>query len=197
MTVTPNTTWSYPIRSHQCDYSPGFMDDTSETLSLSIVRLDFDVDRFILRRYQWTSRPFYFEVLCRHLDWQVSSAAQILGALHPVLSVVEKLVLSYKEDDQSSEWHNEVGRTLWRQLLKPFSNLKTLVVQNELVGKLARSLQTDDGEPSLELLPNLKEVGYSGEDDARDALTPFIDERQVAGHPVNLTVVTHSVFSWS
>jgi hypothetical protein len=65
-------------------------------------------------------------------------------------------------------------------------------VQDELVERIAHSLQTDDGEPPLELLPTLKELGYSGGDDARDAFTPFIDERQVAGHPVNLTMIDNS-----
>ena len=130
--------------------------------------------------------------MCRHLHWQVSSAAQILNTLQPVLSVVEKLTLIYHEHDQSSEWHNEVDRTQWRQLLRPFTNLKMLRVQDELIGKLARSLQAEDGEPPLELLPNLKEVQYSGGDDVRVAFIPFIDERQVAGHPVKLTAVDNA-----
>jgi hypothetical protein len=138
--------------------------------------------------------PFCLQIMCRHLDWQVSSAAQILTSLQPLLSAVERLKLSHEEHSQSSEWHNEVDRTQWRQLLRPFSNLKTLHVQNELVERIAHSLQTDDGEPPLELLPNLKELRYSGGDDARDAFTPLIDERQAAGHPVNLTMVDSSEF---
>ncbi|KAI0250224.1 hypothetical protein BJV78DRAFT_1362329 [Lactifluus subvellereus] len=112
---------------------------------------------------QHTCRLYHFEVRirCRHLDWQVSSTAQILDTLQPVLSVVEKLLLGREEHSQSSGWHNEVDCTLWRQLLRPFSNLKTLHVQDELLGKLAGSLQTDDGGPPLELLPNLEEVEYS------------------------------------
>ncbi|KAI0245641.1 hypothetical protein BJV78DRAFT_1287367 [Lactifluus subvellereus] len=171
---------------------------TSETLSFSTVRLAFGNDFAELAAVQPEEQrwyPFWVWIKCEHLDWQVSSAAQILDTLQPVLSVVEYLVLTHVEHDRSSEWHNEVDPTLWRQLLRPFSNLKTLHVQNELVGKLAGSLQPNDGEPPLELLPNLEEVGYSGGDDARDALTPFIDERQAAGHPVNLTMVDHSEFS--
>jgi hypothetical protein len=67
-------------------------------------------------------------------------------------------------------------------------------VQNELINQFARSLQTDNGELPLELLPNLKELGYSNGDYAREAFTPFVDERQVAGHPVNLTIVDYSEF---
>ncbi|KAI0245833.1 hypothetical protein BJV78DRAFT_233416 [Lactifluus subvellereus] len=174
--------------------------DTSETLSFkfSTVQLTFDSDFAQLLAFPLGGQgicPFMVQIMCRHPAWQVSSAAQILDTLQPALSVVEKLTLSHIEHNRSSERHNEVDRTQWRQLLRPFSNLKSLYVQNGLVGKLARSLQTDDGEPPLELLPNLEELGYSGGDDARDAFTPIIDERQVAGHPVNLTMVDPSAFS--
>jgi hypothetical protein len=142
-------------------------------------------------------RSYFFEVqiMCRHIDWQVSSAAQIFDTLQPVLSVVEKLILNHEGHSQSSEWHNEADHAQWRELLRPFSNLKTLHVQDELVVKLARSLQTENGEPPLKLLPNLEVVRYSGGDGARDAFTRFIDERQVAGQPVNLTMVDHSEIS--
>jgi hypothetical protein len=53
-------------------------------------------------------------------------------------------------------------------------------VQNSLADKLSGSLRADDGVSPLELLPNLKPLEHSGSDNARDAFTPFIDERQVA-----------------
>jgi hypothetical protein len=171
-----------------------FMDDTSATLSFSTLQLYLDNDSVLLVAPPEGRRlyPFWLQIMCRHLDWQVSSAAQILTSLQPLLSAVERLTLSHKEHSQSSEWHNEVDRAQWRQLLMPFSNLNTLHVQDELVERIAHSLQTDNGEPPPELLPNLKELEYSGGDDARDAFTPFIDERQVAGHTVNLTMVDNS-----
>jgi hypothetical protein len=64
-----------------------------EILSFSTVWLVFGAGRVTLRRHYrgtWTSSPLCLEVLCRHLDWQVSSAAQILDILQPVLSIVEK-----------------------------------------------------------------------------------------------------------
>ena len=172
---------------------------TSETLSFSTVQLAFGdgftgLDAFQLGESTSRGCQFGVKIRCGHLDWQVSSAAQILDTLQPVLSVVEKLTLLYVQLDLSSEWFNEVDRTQWCQLLRPFANLKTLRVSNELIGKLAPSLQPEDGCPPLELLPNLKEVVYSGGDEARDAFTPFLDERQVAGHPVNLTMADDSDF---
>jgi hypothetical protein len=118
------------------------------------------------------------------------SAAQIIRTLSPVLSIVENLTLRYEEHDLSSEWHNEVDRTQWREFLSPFSNVKTLRVPNELVGELSRSLCSEDGEEPLALLPNLQELPYSGDGrNVHDAFTPFINERQIAGHSVCLTPI--------
>jgi hypothetical protein len=175
-----------------------FMGTSEENLGFSAVKLAFrnnDAQLVAFRLEERKSYPFRLQIMCRHLDWQVSSAAQILNTLQPILSGVEKLTLIYGEHYRSSEWHNEVDRTQWHQLLRPFSNLKTLYVENGLVGKLARSLHTDDGDPPPELLPNLEKVGYSGGQVAQKALTPFIDERRVTGHPVKLTVAAISEFS--
>jgi hypothetical protein len=168
---------------------------TSGTLSFNTVQLAFEHPFAELTASQLgegRDHRFCVWIICRHFDWQVSSAAQILNTLQPVLSVAEKLTLLHVQIDLSSEWLNEVDRTQWRQLLRPFTNVKTLRVNDDLVGKLASSLQTEDREPPLELLPNLKEVEYSGGDEARDTFISFIDERQVAGHPVNLTAVDRS-----
>jgi hypothetical protein len=171
-----------------------FIDDTSATISFNTLQLYLDNDSVLLAAPRGGHRlyPFMVRVMCRHLDWQVSSAAQILTSLQPLLSAVERLTLSHQEHSQSSEWHNEVDRTQWRQLLRPFSNLNTLRVQDELVERVAHSLQTDDVEQPLEILPDLKELVYSGGDDARDAFNPFIEERYVAGRTVNLTMVDNS-----
>jgi uncharacterized protein Yka (UPF0111/DUF47 family) len=104
---------------------------------------------------------------------------------------VEQVTLCYEEHGLSSQPHNEVDCVQWRELLGPFSNLnlKTLRSQDGLVNKLSRSLESDDREEPLDLLPNLQELEYSGGDMDRDALTTLINERQAAGHPVILREV--------
>jgi hypothetical protein len=67
-------------------------------------------------------------------------------------------------------------------------------VKDNLVGKFFGSIRSDDGESPLELLPNLEQVGYSGGSDIWDAFTRFLNERQVAGHPVSLRLVDPSIF---
>jgi hypothetical protein len=172
---------------------------TLESLSFRAVWLDLLSCGFTLGTvYQGkpTTPAFTLQIFCDHLDLQVSSAVHILNTLHPVLSVVEQLTLRHEQHHRSSERHNVVDRTQWRELLRPFNNVKTLYVQNELVGKISCSLRSGVGQPPEGLLPNLKELRYSGGSYALDAFAPFVDGRQAAGHSVNLIMVDDSVF-WS
>jgi hypothetical protein len=126
-------------------------------------------------------------VLCCHLDWQVSSVTQIFNSLSQIFSMVENLVLQHMVHSESSEEHNEVDRTEWRNLLRPFSKVKTLETQNGLVKDLSRCLRLEEGELLLELLPELQELIYFGSSDTGDAaFTSFIDARRNAGRPVTL-----------
>ena len=128
----------------------------------------------------------YIRVLCWHLDWQVSSVAQIINSHGQIFFTVEHLKLRHEVHSLSSEEHNEVDRSEWRKLLRPFSNVKTLQVDDGLVKELSRSLRLDDGEHPLELLPELQELICSGSGDTGDVFMTFIDARQNAGRPVTL-----------
>ena len=105
---------------------------------------------------------FYIEVDCGHLDWQVSSVAQIFNALGQNSSAVEHLTFEHRVHSRSFEEHNDVDRTEWRKLLRSFSNVKTLNVNDKLVGEFSRCLRLDDGELPLEVLPELQELMLSG-----------------------------------
>jgi len=129
---------------------------------------------------------FHIRVHCWHLDWQVSSVAQILNALSQIFSAVEQLTLVHEVHSQSSKEHNDVDRTEWHKLLKPFSNVKTLYIDDGLDEELSRCLQLEDGEDPLELLPELQELTYSGSGNTDDAFVSFINARQSSGHPVTL-----------
>ena len=129
--------------------------------------------------------PFGVTVDCGHLDWQVSSLAQICNDLSPVLSTVEHLTLRHEVHGQSSEEQSDGDRVEWRKLLRSFSNVKTLRVEEGLVDELSRCLRLEDGELPLELLPELQELTYFGSpDSAGNAFTSLIDSRQNTGRPV-------------
>jgi hypothetical protein len=112
--------------------------------------------------------------------------AQIFNSLSQIFSKVEDLTLQHEVHIRSSEEHNEVDLTEWHKLLRSFSNVKTLRVDDDLVEELFCSLRLDDKEHPLELLPELQELRYSGSGGTGDAFTSFIEARQNAGRPVTV-----------
>ena len=97
--------------------------------------------RFTSARFKFSSEGVYAEVFpreetekyalqirvfCWHLDWQLSSVAQIFNSLSHMFSAVEGLSVEHDKHSRSTEEHNEVDRREWRKLLMSFSNVKTL-----------------------------------------------------------------------
>jgi hypothetical protein len=132
--------------------------------------------------------PFYMGIVCIPPDQQVASLAQISKAVGTAFSEVEYLTLEYTRDPIPHEPSNDADRAQWLEILRPFSNVKTLGVSKGLTGELSRSLRFDDGESPMELLPELKELAYDASDNIgdSDAFAAFLDARQNAGHPVSL-----------
>jgi hypothetical protein len=165
---------------------------TSKNLIFNSFQLAFDrgfVDLKADPHRRRCKRRLELRILCKRPDWQVASAVQILGTLSPLLSVPEMLTLSRVEHNRS-EQRNEVDRTRlrlqWRELFRPFNSVKTLRVENELVGEISHSLRSEDGDEPMELLPKLQELRYFGGSRDDDAFTPFINERKAEGHAVFL-----------
>ncbi|KAH9979243.1 hypothetical protein BGW80DRAFT_1454915 [Lactifluus volemus] len=161
--------------------SASFFIQSSKNLSVRAVQVAFSASAIALYAIPWKrGNPLMFQIRCGHLSRQVASAVQFFGTLSPVLFAVEQVAFSYNERYQDSQWFNNVNRNQWRELVRPFTNVKVIHMKDGLTSKILRSLPSDDGEP---LLPNIEEIGYSGGRKARNAITTFINERQVSGHP--------------
>jgi hypothetical protein len=157
-------------------------------LKFDTARFNFSDDNVNVAFFLGDEKMFVIALIveCCHLDWQVSSVAQIFNFPSQIFSALEHLSLDHWEHSMSTEEHNEVDRAEWRRLLSPFSNVKTLRFGDGLVEELSRCLQLEDGEHSLELLLELQELRYFGSDDTGGAFTSFINARQNAGRPENL-----------
>jgi hypothetical protein len=167
--------------------------NTTENFRFDSAEFQFSWNKVYVKVYLREDADKYalqMNVSCWHLDWQVSSVAQIFSSFSQTFSTVEHLALEHMIHGQSSEGHNEVDRTEWRKLLTSFGNVKTLRVDDGLVEGLSCCLRLDDEEHPLELLPELQELTYSGSGDTGDAFTSFIGARQNASRPV--TLVRHS-----
>ena len=162
-----------------------FDDDAVITLERRFIDVDMlfrEADTVTCTFGVWVDWPRY--------HWRVYSVARISNALSQVCSAVEHLTLEPDEQDQSFREYNDFDWTLWRNLLRSFSNVKTLRVKDWLAEGLAQCLRSEDGESPLELFPALQELTYFGSRDIGHAFAPFIDTRQNAGRPV--TLVRHT-----
>jgi hypothetical protein len=179
---------------------------TTENLRFDSAKVVFSgnaisVSFFLREHRDRRAHSLFISVDSWHFDWQVSSVAQVFNALSHIPFAVEHLALEHEVHNQSSEEHNEVDRTVWHKLLRPFSNVKTLRVDNVktlrnekilrvddgLVQDISRCLRIDDEELPLKLLLELQELTYSRSGNASgDAFTSFIDARQNTGRPVTL-----------
>jgi hypothetical protein len=162
--------------------------NTTGNLRLDNAEIMFkDKETYVLMSFRGANTyAFGVTVDCWHLDWQVSSVAQISNALSQVFSAVEHLTLEHEVHSQSSEGHNVVDRIEWRNLLRSFSNVKILRVEDGLAEELSHCLRLEDGELPLELLPELQELTYFQSRDGGDTFSSFIDARRNAGRPVTL-----------
>ena len=164
--------------------------NATENLKFDSAKFKFSRDGIYVKLYpheEGEKDSLFMYVDCWHLDWQVSSVAQIFDSHVQIFSTVEHLTFEYEVHSRSSEEHNEVDRTEWRKLLKSFNSVKTLHVDDGLIKELSCVLQLYDRELPLGLLPELQELIYSGSGDAVDVFTSFIDARQNVGFPVTLT----------
>ena len=103
------------------------------------------------------SYPCLVQVRCQPLGWQAACASQICHTLEPLLAGVESLILGVDKDG-SAPWQDEIDVEMWHGLLRTFAGVKSLRLTGGLVGDLFRSLQLDEGELPLELLPQLQEL---------------------------------------
>ena len=167
----------------------------------TVRHLKFDTAHFIFFRPQLVvgvnsredSAGFVFStavLYCWSLDIQVSYITEIFDSIGQIFSTVEDLAFEYEEIHE--DFHG-FDRTEWRKLLRPFSNVKTLHIDEELVERVSHCLRPDDGENPLELLPALQELTFSGSCDIGDAFTSFIDARRNAGRPVTMVFKPTSV----
>jgi hypothetical protein len=163
--------------------------DTTANLKFCSAEVIFDDKAIHVKLYPRDGAALdasFIRVGCTDFEWQVASAAQLSFQLGTVLSTVVYLDFKYEKVDISQELNNEANCTRWREILRSFSNVKTLRVPNGLIKDLSRSLQVVEGESPMELLPELKELKYATTDDAGDEFMVFIDARQNAGRPVTL-----------
>jgi len=113
---------------------------------------------------------------------QIVNAVRIVNSLGTLFSTVEHLTLQRGTSFGPMELGIDYDRTQWCMLLRPFRNVKTLLVDEGLTWETSRYLPFRHGEPPMDLLPELKELVYCRREDiVVDALTRSPNSLKPAG----------------
>jgi hypothetical protein len=163
----------------------------TEVFKLPTAMVDFVYDGVIVTTsyttVPWPEGPFRLRVKCRQLGWQIDCAAQICNALIPALSSVERLTLCNRFWGVATELENSaIDGTTWHDLIRPFIQVKVLVVNSEFSEELSRALQVNEVGSDPGFLPNLREI-IAEIIAAHNVFTSFIYARRVVGRPVKLS----------
>ena len=125
----------------------------------------------------------------RHgLDRQLSLLEQVFSQCFPLLSHVGTLELF----DHNMQPYR--GSTLWLAFLRPFNAVRSLLFYDEgSLFQIAHVLGDLTEERAAEVLPMLRTIVWCGSCDWDEVeawvvplLQPFIDAREISGHPVEL-----------
>ena len=134
------------------------------------------------------------KILCRGLEWQVSSLEQVCTSCLPPHSMLEDLYIDEGPDSQSdSKDSDDIENELWLDLLHPFIAVKNLYLSEQFALRIVPALQELVGDRTMEVLPALQNVSLKGlqpSGPVREGIAKFVAARQVASHPI-------AVYSWA
>ena len=134
-----------------------------------------------------TSRygEFQVTILCKRLDWQVSSLEQICTSCLPSLSVLEDL---YFEDSYlQPDWKDSVENGQWLELFRPFIAVKNLYLSEKFASCIAHALQELVESRTPDLLPALQNTflkGLKSSGSVHESFGKLVAAQQVANHPI-------------
>ena len=129
------------------------------------------------------------EVLCRGLDWQVSSLEQVCTSCLPPLSMLEDLYI-YKRPHSRLDWKENIGNDLWLELFRPFIAVKNLYLSEEFAPHIAPALQELVAARTTEVLRSLQNMfleGFESSGSVAESIGQFVTARQIAGHPIAIS----------
>ena len=124
-------------------------------------------------------------ILCRELDWQVSSMEQICASCLPPLPTLDLHIVGNSRYRQ--HWEGNVDNALWLRLLQPFTSVKNLYLSEVIAGRIIPALQELVGDRAAEVLPTLENIfleeGHrSGP--VQEGIQQFVAVRQATNHPI-------------
>jgi hypothetical protein len=171
---------------------PKFLCRTETFTVLDQATVSFDeriVNVELSRQTGANSARLELEILCRKLDWQLSSLVQVCNSALPTLSTLERLSLhAYIYDGPALvPGQDDIENTQWLDVLRPFINVKDLQLSEKVAPCVAPALQELTGERVKEVLPALQNLSlhdFKASRPVEEAIRQFVAARQLSGHPV-------------
>jgi hypothetical protein len=158
----------------------------------SRLSLSFDPTRVTFMSSHWPQKrtddadSLTWQILCKELDWQVSSLARIIGKISYFCSSVESLRIIYDVSLPGIR-PDHLDPTLWLELFRSFTSVQSLEISKKLEPFIAAALQGLTGESAVRVLPalhSLSFVGYTSGSAAQQGIESFVAARQQSDHPV-------------
>ena len=140
-----------------------------------------------------TSRDGEFDVyiLCKGLDWQVSSLEQVCSSCLPLLYMLEDLYFHenfpWRLGFEEPGWKDSIENRQWLELLRPFIAVKNLYLSKNFAFRIAPALQELVEGRATDVLPALQNVFLKGLDSSgsvQENIEQLVAARQVANHPI-------------
>jgi hypothetical protein len=165
----------------------GLVDALRSPTEVTVVLSQSVVLIYLNRRGKRRSHPgeHYFYILCRQLDWQLSSTAQLFSQLTPFLINVRNLIIRKSDVSPPIREENDVDSAQWLDLFAPFSGVQTVDVVEEFVPDVVQDLGIAT-EGVLPALTVLRLHGYRKSASVREAANLFVDARRRSGHEITL-----------
>jgi hypothetical protein len=128
-------------------------------------------------------------VTCKHPDLQLMSVSQLCTLSFPQAFVptVEHLYIVESKRLARPRWENDIQKSQWLRLLRPFTAVKDLYLSEKIVPLIAPALQELVGERVTEVLPALQCLlleGLHTSGPVLEAISPFITAREQSTHPI-------------
>ena len=131
-------------------------------------------------------------ILCKGLDWQLSSLAQVCTSCLPPLSMLEDLYI-YEDPFSQPDWNDDIEIGPWLELLHPFTAVKNLYLSEQFSLRIGPALQELIEGRTTEVLPSLHNIfldGLESSGPVQEGIAKFVAARQVASRPI-------AVSSWA
>ena len=129
------------------------------------------------------------EILCRGLDWQLSSVEQVCTSFLTPFFTPEDLYI-YERPGEQLEWKGKIENEPWIELLHPFTAVKNLYLSEEVARRIAPALQELVGGRITEVLPILENIfleGFKSLGSVEESIGRFISAREVADNPITIS----------